>query len=102
MARHITTIDSNRSADDVFDFLCDMRNASKWDPGVVTATVSETGVTRTVSEGTAFDVTLKVAGRERHVTVTTVPVGSYSTAPIPHFVRSTRSPSNRPATGTPR
>jgi hypothetical protein len=68
MARHITTIDTNRSADEVFDFLCDMRNASKWDPGVVSATVSVPGVTPTVSEGTVFDVTLKVAGRERHVT----------------------------------
>ena len=68
MARHITTIESNRSPDEVFDYLCDMRNASNWDPGVVTATVTVPGVTRTVSNDTAFDVTLKVAGRHRHVT----------------------------------
>jgi hypothetical protein len=67
MARFTTTTVSNRSQAEVFDYLCDMRNASNWDPGVATATVAVPGVTSTVSEGTTFDVTLKVVGRLRHV-----------------------------------
>ena len=67
MARFTTEVTSSRAAEDVFDYLADMRNASSWDPGVSGATLAKTGEDGAISEGAAFDVTLRLAGRPKHV-----------------------------------
>jgi len=68
MARFKTSTPSVRSAEDAFDYLADMRNASMWDPGVSGATLTHEGQAGVVSRDTTFDVTLRLAGRARHVT----------------------------------
>lgn len=98
MARFTMTCTSSWSQPDAFDYLCDMRNAHRWDPGVASANlVGQLSVpsasappasvsparradpapelgggppTNTIGCGTTFDVTLLLAGRRRLVTYT--------------------------------
>ena len=37
MAKYAMTVRAHRPAEEVFDLLADMRNASSWDPGVTSA-----------------------------------------------------------------
>jgi uncharacterized protein YndB with AHSA1/START domain len=66
MSRFTTTVTSARRAEEVFDLLADMRNAASWDPG--DATLVSAGPDGGVGPGATFDVTLRLAGRPRHVT----------------------------------
>ena len=68
MARFTTTTTSLRTPEEVFDYLADMRNAHRWDPGVSTAVLAASGKHGDVSEDATFDVTLLLAGRPRHIT----------------------------------
>jgi uncharacterized protein YndB with AHSA1/START domain len=70
LAHFSSTVASDHSPEDVFDYLVDMRNAPAWDPGVLGAEIlrpAQFGEAQ-VGEGTQFSVTLKLAGRPRVVT----------------------------------
>jgi len=68
MARFSTTATSPRPPAEVFEFLADMRNAARWDPGVSRAEVTlGSAPRRPVGPGTVFEVTLRLAGRPRPV-----------------------------------
>lgn len=41
MARYTVSIRTNRSAEEAFDYVADLRNFAEWDPGVVSATLHE-------------------------------------------------------------
>jgi len=64
MARFRTTARSPRSPEDVFDELADMRNAARWDPGVLGATVTAPP-DGSIGLGTVFAVDLRLAGRTK-------------------------------------
>ena len=68
MARFATTCETERAPEAIFDLLADMRNASRWDPGVAEARVSGSEASGEVGLGTTFDVTLRLGGRLKHVT----------------------------------
>jgi len=68
MARFATTCDTERAPEAAFSFLADMRNASRWDPGVAEAELSGGSLRGEVGPGTTFDVTLLIGGRRKHVT----------------------------------
>ena len=56
MARFTTTISSPKSAEEVFDYMADLRNFAEWDPGVVAAEqVTGDGG----GSDASFDVTVK-------------------------------------------
>lgn len=67
MARFTTTLKTAHSPEAAFDLLADMRNASRWDPGVAEAKLVEPSPDGAVGHGTTFDVTLRIAGRLKHV-----------------------------------
>ena len=98
MARFTTMLETAHSPEAAFDLLADMRNASRWDPGVAEATLVESPSDGTVGEGTTFDVTLRIAGRLKHVTYRLSSFerpSAWSSKPtIPRSAPSTRSRSS--------
>ncbi|HUW04183.1 MAG TPA: SRPBCC family protein [Acidimicrobiales bacterium] len=56
MAKYTTTVSSPKPADEVFDYLSDLRNFAEWDPGVV---ASEQVTGDGGGSDASFDVTVK-------------------------------------------
>jgi hypothetical protein len=65
LARFIATVESHLPPAALFDYLADMRNAAKWDPGVSTATLE--GASDEVREQCRFLVTLLLGGKPKQV-----------------------------------
>jgi hypothetical protein len=61
------TIESQLSPGSLFDYLADMRNAPRWDPGVSTVTLKG-DPDHGLGEGSQFLVTLLLGGRPQQVT----------------------------------
>ena len=59
MARYVSTV-SQRTPEEAFAFMADMRNAPSWDPGVVEATKTTEGE---VGPGTVYRVVVKGPGK---------------------------------------
>lgn len=70
MARYAMTVRAHRPAEEVFDLLADMRNASSWDPGVTSATRAPGLTNDHVSVGTVFLVNVAFLGRARTIPYT--------------------------------
>ena len=54
MAKYAMTVRTHRPAEEVFDLLADMANASSWDPGVTSATRAPGPSDDHVAVGTVF------------------------------------------------
>jgi hypothetical protein len=65
VAKFSVTLESPLSPEELFDYLADMRNAAKWDPGVADATLEGDAP---LGIGSRFLVTLLLGGRPRQVT----------------------------------
>jgi carbon monoxide dehydrogenase subunit G len=61
MARYTTTVQSNRSREEVFDYLANFANASEWDPGVVSA---ENLTGQPIGAGSQFRLMCRFSGRQ--------------------------------------
>lgn len=70
MARYAMTVRTHRSAEEVFDLLADMRNASSWDPGVTSTTRAPGPTNDHVAVGTVFLVNVAFLGRARTIPYT--------------------------------
>jgi carbon monoxide dehydrogenase subunit G len=61
MARYRTTVQSNKSREEVFDFLSDFASAAEWDPGVVSG---ENLTGQPVGMGSEFRLLCRFFGRQ--------------------------------------
>jgi len=65
MARYQAAVQSQRPAQDTFDYLATFSNAAEWDPGVRTARQLDPGP---VAAGTRFRLVVRFLGRELPLT----------------------------------
>ena len=70
MAKYEMTVRTHRPAEEVFDLLADMRNASSWDPGVTSATRVPGPTNDHLAVGTVFLVNVAFLGRARTIPYT--------------------------------
>jgi hypothetical protein len=61
MARYTTTVQSNKSRQEVFDYLADFANAAEWDPGVVSG---EHLTDQPIGLGRGFGLLCRFVGRQ--------------------------------------
>jgi len=65
VAKYAMTVRTHRPAEEVFDLLADMRNASSWDPGRDLCHPGAGPTKRPLAVGTVFLVNVAFLGRAR-------------------------------------